>query len=139
VSDHDTIWIGILEAGASTSPVARDAQYDTGNPATVYLFNLRRGVIGEYRRDIVEAKLRELTPEEEPLRAEVDAAFDSARSGFVPRRQRGRSSPESVRRSEPRDPEPDLDDVQIPPEFAEEEPLLDDDAEPDEEDDGDED
>ena len=129
----------MLEAGASTSPVARDSAYDTGNPATVYLFNLKRGAIGEYRRDIVEVKLRELSEDEEHLRTEIGAAFDSARTGFVPRRHRLIRSPEPVRRSEAREPEPDIDDVQVPPEFEEEEPLLDDDADLDEEDDVDED
>ncbi len=127
------IWFGMLEAGASSSPVARDHELDTGNPATVYLFNLRRGAIGEYRRDIVEAKLRDLTAEEDHLRAEIDAAFARARSGFTPRRQRLLRASEPARRSEPREAEPDLDEMPEPPELGDEEPLLD--AEPDLDDD----
>ena len=48
------LWLGYLEAGKSASPVVRDSSLDTGNPATIYLFNLMRGRILEYRKDIVE-------------------------------------------------------------------------------------
>lgn len=55
------LWFGFLEAGKSSSPVMRDAVFDTGNHETTYLFNLAKGRILEYRRDIVEQKLRELS------------------------------------------------------------------------------
>ena len=41
---------------------------DTGNPKTLYLFNLIRGEILEYAREIVEDKLRELKPAESRCR-----------------------------------------------------------------------
>ena len=52
------LWYGYLEAGANSSPVIRDDGLNTGNPKTVYLFNLARGCILEYSREIVEPKLR---------------------------------------------------------------------------------
>ena len=47
-------WFGFLDAGKSSSPVVQDSSLNTGNPATIYLFNLMRGRILEYRKDIVE-------------------------------------------------------------------------------------
>ncbi len=82
---RSTLWCGFLEAGEKGSPVVRDQSLDTGNPATVYLFNFIRGRILEYRRDIVEPKLRELRPDELAMVHSMRSAFETARAEFQPR------------------------------------------------------
>jgi hypothetical protein len=79
------LWFGYLEAGAKGSPVVRDSLMDTGTTATIYLFNLAKGRILEYRRDIVEPKLRELDETECEWIKELRKAFAKARDGFTPR------------------------------------------------------
>ena len=69
------IWFGFLEAGVKGSPVVRDAELATGDPKTVYLFNFMKGKILEYRRDIVEVKLRELAAEELAMIPELRKAY----------------------------------------------------------------
>lgn len=85
---QETLWFGYLEAGKKGSPVVRDVTLGTGTPATFYLFNLNRGAILEYRRDIAEPKLRELTEKEQDTVDELRQAFEQARKGFVPREER---------------------------------------------------
>lgn len=82
---RSTLWCGYLEAGEKGSPVVRDRSLDTGNPATLYLFNFIKGRILEYRRDIVEPKLRELKAEEIGMVDSMRKAFEAARTGFQPR------------------------------------------------------
>jgi len=77
-----SLWYGYLNAGARSSPVLRDTRLDTGNPVTLYLFNLVRGEILEYSREIVEKKLRELKPAESGFIAELDAGYKKARRSF---------------------------------------------------------
>ena len=77
-----SIWYGYLNAGARSSPVLRDARMDTGNPMTLYLFNLVRGEILEYAREIVDKKLRELKPDESEFIAELDTGYKKARRNF---------------------------------------------------------
>ena len=77
-----SLWHGYLNAGARSSPVLRDARLDTGNPQTVYLFNLVRGEILEYQREIVEKKLRELKAAETGFIAELDAGYKKVRRNF---------------------------------------------------------
>ncbi len=79
------LWFGFLEAGAKGSPVVRDDALTTGHPATVYLFNFMKGRILEYRRDIVEVKLRELGTEELAMIPEMRSAYTDARQSFQPR------------------------------------------------------
>ena len=79
------MWFGFLEAGTKGSPVVRDANLDTGNPKTVYLFNFMKERILEYRRDIVEVKLRERAPEEQPLVPELRTAYARVRATIEPR------------------------------------------------------
>ena len=79
------IWFGFLEAGMKGSPVVRDAELSTGDPKTLYLFNFMKGKILEYRRDIVEAKLRELAAEELAMIPELRKAYKQVRGGFEPR------------------------------------------------------
>jgi hypothetical protein len=77
-----SFWYGYLNAGTRSSPVLRDARLDTGNTKTFYLFNLVRGEILEYARDIVEKKLRELKPAESGFVADLDAGYKKARRNF---------------------------------------------------------
>jgi hypothetical protein len=85
---QETLWFGYLEAGKKGSFVVRDVTLGTGTSATFYLFNLNRGAILEYRRDIAEPKLRELTEEEMEKIDELRQAFEQARKGFTPREAR---------------------------------------------------
>jgi hypothetical protein len=120
---RNSLWFGYLEANAKGSPVVRDTSMDTGTPATIYLFNLKKGQILEYRRDIVEPKLRELTDEETQTVKELKRAFEKARNGFTPRAMR--RMPSAPRKPRP-EPEPELPEV----EFDSDDdslPLLDDD------------
>lgn len=73
------LWYGYLDVGAKSSPVIRDDRLDTGNSKTMFLFNLVRGQILEYTREIVEPKLRELKPSEAGKIDELNAAFGEAR------------------------------------------------------------
>lgn len=75
------LWYGYLEAGAKSSPVVRDERLDTGNGKTLFLFNLARGQILEYTRDIVEPKLRELKSGEVSI-DELSGAYGEARRTF---------------------------------------------------------
>jgi hypothetical protein len=105
------LWFGYLEAGARSSAVVRDDRLDTGDPRTIYLFNKEKGRILEYRREIVEAKLRELTVEEAGLMPALKRSFDEVRSGFVPR-AKARSAIRTQLRVKPSEPEePDFDDA----------------------------
>jgi hypothetical protein len=105
---RNSLWFGYLEANEKGSPVVRDTSMDTGSSLTIYLFNLKKGQILEYRRDIVEPKLRELTDEETGTVAELRKAFQKARNGFTPRAMRRPPSP--PRRPRP-EPEPELPEV----------------------------
>jgi hypothetical protein len=88
------LWYGYLEAGANSSPVIRDDGLNTGNPKTVYLFNLARGRILEYSREIVEPKLRELNGKEAKAIAKLEAGFAEARRDFKDRSARILNIPE---------------------------------------------
>lgn len=94
MSEKQQPWFGYLEAGAKSSPVVRDERLNTGNPDTVYIFNLARGEIIEYRRSIVEAKLREFKPAEAEVLPQLKAAFGEARKSFRPRVGRPLTIPE---------------------------------------------
>ena len=101
------LWYGHLEAGNRSSAVIRDERLDTGSTKTVFLFNLARGEILEYSRDVVEPKLRELKPSEAKTIKKLDAAYAEARRNFKDRRARPLNIPEkggSARRPvEPQD------------------------------------
>ena len=75
------LWFGYLEAGQRSSAVVRDGSIDTGRASTIYLYNLAKGKILEYQRDIVEPKLRELG-KDDISRDELDKAFRDARKKF---------------------------------------------------------
>lgn len=73
------LWYGYLEAGDKSTPVIRDERLDTGNSKTLFLFNLARGQILEYTREIVEPKLRELKPSEAKHIDALNAGYGDAR------------------------------------------------------------
>jgi hypothetical protein len=79
---NSACWYGYLTAGERSSPVLRDNRLDTGNPKTIYMFNLKRGEIIEYALEIVEKKLRDLKQDESGLIGELDAGYKKARRGF---------------------------------------------------------
>ena len=114
-----SFWYGYLRAGARSSPVLRDERLDTGNPRTFYLFNLERGVILEYAREIVEKKLRELKPAESELIEELDAGYRKARRNFKGRCKSiriisGRAATGSTKETAPaEDSEVIMDDADI--------------------------
>lgn len=78
-------WYGYLEAGEKSSPVLRDSRLDTCMSDTLYLFNLRRGEILEYKRAIIEPKLRALGAQEQELGQTLKSAYIEARNRFTPR------------------------------------------------------
>ncbi len=85
MSDNQ-IWFGFLEAGDKSTAVALDKRIDTGNPDTLYLFNLTRKQILEYKRQIVEPKLREFKGKEQSkVLGELELAYAEARGNFTPR------------------------------------------------------
>lgn len=91
---ENNFWYGYLDAGEKSSPVLMDQRLSTANPNTIYVFNLKRSEIIEYRRDIVEPKLRDLGDEEGPVIKELKSGYTKARSGFVPRGAKITSIPE---------------------------------------------
>jgi hypothetical protein len=109
---RQSLWFGYLEAGAKGSPVVRDHSIDTGSPATIYLFNLEKGRILEYRRDIAEPKLRELNPEESKRLAKMRAAYAKARENFTPR-----VIVRPPRRVPKAEPEPEIPDFEADEDF----------------------
>lgn len=76
------LWCGYLEAGDRSSAVLRDDRLETGNPKTIYLYNLARDEILQYSRDLVEPKLRELRDDEAPLAEDVKNGYTKARRTF---------------------------------------------------------
>ncbi|MGA7801146.1 MAG: hypothetical protein WCC36_10080 [Gammaproteobacteria bacterium] len=86
------LWYGYLEAGAKSTAVVLDHKIDTGNTLTVYLFNLARNEILEYRREIVESKLRAIGAEERELLDRLKDAYRKARRAFEPRMARSPSA-----------------------------------------------
>jgi hypothetical protein len=92
--NKSSLWYGYLDAGNRSSPVIRDERLETGNPKTMFLFNLARSEILEYSRDIAEPKLRELKSGESKLVKDLDAAYLEARRNFKDRRARALNIPE---------------------------------------------
>lgn len=85
---QEELWYGFLEAGDRSTPVAKDPKLTTGNPDTVYMYNLQRNEIIEYKRAIAEPKLRDLKPAESDQLKELKSAFAKALKEFTPRRAR---------------------------------------------------
>jgi hypothetical protein len=83
-----TLWYGYLNAGQKSTPIVLDNELHTGNKETVYLFNLVRGEILEYQRQIVEPKLQELGAEQTEAIKQLKTAYAKARRNFKPRGSR---------------------------------------------------
>jgi hypothetical protein len=117
------MWFGFLEAGSKGSPVVRETALETGDPKTIYLFNFMKGRILEYRRDIVEIKLRELAPEELAMIPQLRKAYKEARESFEPRPTKIKQAASRPKPAPPADdfPEFDGDDA---PDFDVDLPLL---------------
>ena len=109
----NSLWYGYLEAGDRSSAVIRDERLETGSAKTMFLFNLERGEILEYSREIVEPKLRELNSGEAKLIKKLDAAYVEARRNFKDRRARTLAIPEhgaAARRSVEAQSDDDIDE-----------------------------
>ena len=89
----NSIWCGYLEAGEKGSPVVLDQRLDTGNPDTIYLFNLKRNEIIQYNRRITEPKLRELVEDERAAMPDLKAAYLRARRHLKLRTDHSAPSP----------------------------------------------
>ncbi len=83
-----------LEAGAKSSAVVLDPSLSTSNDQTVYLYHQQRDQIIEYRRDIVEAKLRALNGDEQKEAESLQQSYQQARASFTPRGAAAESIPE---------------------------------------------
>jgi len=103
------MWFGFLEAGSKGSPVVRETALETGDPKTIYLFNFMKGRILEYRRDIVEIKLRELETEELAMVPEMRKAYKEARESFEPRPAKTKQAVSRARATPPVGDFPELD------------------------------
>ena len=89
------LWLGYLEAGSKSSAVLHDPALDTGSSKTLYLYNLARDAILEYRREIVEAKLRELRAEESALAESLTQGYAEAQRGYRGLRLKPSEMPEA--------------------------------------------
>jgi len=81
-SKDKSCWYGYLMAGERSSPVLRDGRLETGNPKTIYMYNLNRGEVIEYALEIVEKKLRNLKADESEYINELDVGYKKARRNF---------------------------------------------------------
>ena len=79
------LWYGFLDAGVRSSPVIIDLALTTDKPDTVYVFNHNRNKILEYKRDIIDSKLREFNADETALISVLTAAYEQAREAFFPK------------------------------------------------------
>jgi len=77
--------------------MAIDSRPDTGNPKTQFIFNMARGEILEYSREIVTPKLRELRADEaDALLKDLQTAHQRARTAALSPRQRAKVEPAEV-------------------------------------------
>ena len=114
MSKKSKIWYGYLEAGPKSSAVLMDPKLDTGNANTMYLYNLHRNQILEYKRELIEPKLRELNGKDTVVLDELKKAFDKAVKDFSPRNNSSKTiadSPATVSPKKMQLPEIDLDNV----------------------------
>lgn len=112
MKEHE-LWFGYLEAGAKSTPVLLDRQLDTANPRTLYLFNLQKGEILEYSREVAEPKLRSLTDAETETVERLTAAYATARSEFRPRGGKSSGVPERRGRTTRGADAPDVEETDL--------------------------
>ena len=84
-SMNRNLWYGFLEAGDKSSPVVIDIGLTTDNVDTVYVFNQNRNKILEYKREIIDSKLRELNTSETELIKVLTAAYEQVLETFLPK------------------------------------------------------
>lgn len=84
-------WYGYLQAGHKSSAVLRDERL--ADHDNLYLYNLERDAIVEYKRAIIEPKLRPLTEEEQTLKKALKAGYAKAYKGFTPRHKQIEATP----------------------------------------------
>jgi hypothetical protein len=107
------IWCGYLEAGDRSSAVLRDNRMETGNPKTIYLYNLARDEILQYSRDLVEPKLREFRDNESDIAEELKNAYTKARRTFKFNPDRVLAAPVRKQTRSPSDRKPLSDDESL--------------------------
>jgi len=76
------IWYGFLEAGKRSTAVVVDPKINANMDGKLYIFNQQRNQILEYKKDIVESKLRDLTEEESQLLPTLKSSFELALKNF---------------------------------------------------------
>ncbi|MGE0372799.1 MAG: hypothetical protein AB7Q01_13005 [Gammaproteobacteria bacterium] len=109
------LWCGYLEAGDRSSAVLRDDRLETGNPTTIYLYNLARDEILQYSRELVEPKLRDLRGNESDLAEELKTAYAKARRIFKFNPDRVLSAPVRKQARSPNDRKPLVDEESFSP------------------------
>ncbi|CAB1275339.1 hypothetical protein [Candidatus Nitrosacidococcus tergens] len=80
--DDKALWYGYLNSGDKSTPIVLDYELHTGSDETIYLFNFKRGAILEYRRIIVEKKMKELDEKESALIKELKKSYLAAKESF---------------------------------------------------------
>jgi hypothetical protein len=115
MSKKSKIWYGFLDAGKKSSPVLMDPKLDTGDPSTLYIFNHNRNQILEYKRELIEPKLRGLNGKEATMADEIKKAYNKARKEFTPRRATGRgaTAPATAATKPPEMMEPDIEETPV--------------------------
>jgi len=113
MSKKSKIWYGYLDAGTKSSPVLLDPKLDTGDSKTFYLFNHKRNQILEYRKDLIEPKLRELNGKESDLIDQIKKDYNKIRTNFTPRKTVGKVMAEAGATSNKpaKTNSPDIEDV----------------------------
>jgi len=95
MSKKSKIWCGYLDAGTKSSPVLLDPKLETGDSKTFYLYNHKRNQILEYRKDLIEPKLRELNGKENDLIDQIKKDYSKVRGEFMPRKTANKNLTES--------------------------------------------
>ena len=113
MSKKSKIWYGYLDAGTKSTPVLLDPKLDTGDSKTFYLFNHKRNQILEYRRELIEPKLRELNGKEADLVDQLKKDYNKIKTNFTPRKAIGKVVAETA--ATPAKPakieSPDIEDI----------------------------
>jgi len=113
MSKKSKIWYGYLEAGTKSSPVLLDPKLETGDSKTFYLYNHKKNQILEYRKDLIEPKLRELNGKEGNLVDQLKKEYNKIRTSFTPRKTVGKvaAEPNTAPVKPPEVKTPDIEDI----------------------------
>ncbi len=78
------VWVGLLITEKDQTPVVYDPTLPGVPSDQVYLFNVNRGALVPYKKDIVSRFLRDVSPEERrQVRSTVSSTWKTARREFV--------------------------------------------------------